>query len=524
MSQLYQYELGGAHLPIDHPPSVNEPSSEVDDIDMDMAPTSTLATGHEEIKYICLDTNILVHHLPLVAQLHTFLCSRDGKGHSNSGGRGRGGWCLLVPTVVINGLSLSFPEKEKRRADLGVELDKLSSSTAPALQGHFDAPLTIGDLTQAATQWLGRTTLITPTTPPSRPGETNAAPVTSDPLGAEAHSDGARPASRLRLQAWDERLHPTTTLTKGDDRVLDCCLYYRQHYTTRVVLWTQDKNLSILATANRVDVLKVPRMSLAGIAMALKLDLPARPSMQDGRGQDRTDTTRQYGMDLDLDLDLDSTLHDDTLDMQYEANDHLRALLPDSTAFAALDAPTPDLPSRIPPHAQSPSSSRSHLHRTTPPSSMVIPPDILRQIDIVFLPLATYLANLADRPSPPPPPPPPNDPITVDTTSPPLTTANATAALIQHAYDSFDHLDATRFPPIVPGQTKMTPDRMAVLRAMGCLKTLCLFLVPRDARRPRRGEVIEALQDLVEQLAFLHVPIDAHTVTRIVEDIQNLSA
>lgn len=76
------------------------------------------------IRYLAIDTNVLISHLPLVQALHELLL----RSRSTD-------LVLLIPSVVIN------------------ELDRLAASVRLA-GSRIDDETTIGDQARAATSWL----------------------------------------------------------------------------------------------------------------------------------------------------------------------------------------------------------------------------------------------------------------------------------------------------------------------------------------------------------------------------------
>jgi len=62
--------------------------------------------------------------------------------------------------------------------------------------------------------------------------------------------------SNIRLQKYAESLAvaPLLGAGSGDDRILQCCLYFRSTSSTRVVLLTRDNNLALLAVSHGIQV------------------------------------------------------------------------------------------------------------------------------------------------------------------------------------------------------------------------------------------------------------------------------
>lgn len=128
---------------------------------------------------------------------------------------------ILVATAVVNGEPISGLS---RSIELTAELDKHKLSSKPSGVTP-EGPVTLGDLAVKANHWL-----------------------------LDAHRR-RRATGRcvVRGQRWAECLNervseqPDTSslqLHKPDDQILDCCLFFQQR--TEVVLWTSDRNLSVL--------------------------------------------------------------------------------------------------------------------------------------------------------------------------------------------------------------------------------------------------------------------------------------
>lgn len=101
------------------------------------------------------------------------------------------------------------------------ELDNLASARQYDLSPTASPPLTLSRARQA-TSWLLSVNRSKPET-----------------------SHGA-----IRCQRWAERSASIEQrdLRKADDRVLDCCLYFIEKGAEGVVLWTEDRNLSLLVS------------------------------------------------------------------------------------------------------------------------------------------------------------------------------------------------------------------------------------------------------------------------------------
>lgn len=165
--------------------------------------------------YLALDTNILINYLNTVRTLHTLL--------SASVDRLR--LLILIPIKVIQ------------------EIDGLKHSQKLP---YPDSPVDIGRLARLANTWLLETNRI------KREGGLSA----------------------VRCQSLKERYDRSMIGGKGDDDILDCCMYFDQH-GAKVVLWTNDKNLSLKAEANNIQTLGGHPSSLSALLKVSGADLPS---------------------------------------------------------------------------------------------------------------------------------------------------------------------------------------------------------------------------------------------------------
>ncbi|WVF71529.1 hypothetical protein IAT40_006337 [Kwoniella sp. CBS 6097] len=154
------------------------------------------------VHYLALDTNVFISHLNLIRTIHALLSEIRPSP-----------LILVVPSVAIH------------------ELDGLSKSR---VQEAVGSPATVGMIARAGNKWLL---------------EANR--------NRRATGYGA-----LRCQALNERWDPAVRARgKGDDQILDCCLYFAQH-GARVSLWTEDQNLSVKAESNDIPTFGNKAMSL----------------------------------------------------------------------------------------------------------------------------------------------------------------------------------------------------------------------------------------------------------------------
>lgn len=175
---------------------------------------------------------------------------------------GRGRLVLLIPSVVINGkrsglvtfdLGRYNPARAPRRdpylparacpshsgslADSRhPELDGLSSSSSSSSGSSSPArPSPVSSSARSATAFLLSTYRVK--SPPPLPDDPELHPARDSTVTAA-----------LRCQRWSERLD--RAISKPDDRVLDCCLFFRSREGVRsVTLWTADRNLALLVSA-----------------------------------------------------------------------------------------------------------------------------------------------------------------------------------------------------------------------------------------------------------------------------------
>ncbi|OCF43177.1 hypothetical protein I317_03021 [Kwoniella heveanensis CBS 569] len=154
------------------------------------------------VHYLAVDTNVFISHLNLIRAIHALLAELKPSP-----------LVLLVPSVVIH------------------ELDGLTKSR---VQESPNSPATVGMTARAGNRWLL---------------EANR--------NRRATGYGA-----LRCQALNERWDADVrAIGKGDDQVLDCCLYFA-HHGARVSLWTEDQNLSLKAESNDVPTFGDKDMTL----------------------------------------------------------------------------------------------------------------------------------------------------------------------------------------------------------------------------------------------------------------------
>ncbi|KAK4689061.1 hypothetical protein P7C73_g1023, partial [Tremellales sp. Uapishka_1] len=189
--------------------------------------------------YVALDTNILISNLSLVKTLHRLIYAHPSIPI-----------IILIPSTVIN------------------ELDKLQNSVAP----DRSSSLTVGDHARSATAWLLE-------------------------VGRRRRESGW---GVVRCQRWVERLH--RDLQKPDDRILDCCLYFLSTQggsAKSVLLWTDDRNLSVLAEGNDVPTIGGRNISLDRLLHRFRLDLPKDIQL------DVSNVDESHGNDGEMELDID---------------------------------------------------------------------------------------------------------------------------------------------------------------------------------------------------------------------------
>ncbi|WVQ99341.1 hypothetical protein IAU59_006474 [Kwoniella sp. CBS 9459] len=161
------------------------------------------AYSAKSVHYLAVDTNVFISHLNMIRAIHALLAEI----------RPSPPLILLVPSIVIH------------------ELDGLTRSR---VQEAADSPATLGMTARAGNKWLL---------------EANR--------NRRATGYGA-----LRCQALNEKWDPAVKESgKGDDQVLDCCLYFA-HHGARVSLWTEDQNLSVKAESNDIPTFGDRQMTL----------------------------------------------------------------------------------------------------------------------------------------------------------------------------------------------------------------------------------------------------------------------
>ncbi|KAL7421689.1 hypothetical protein Q5752_003458 [Cryptotrichosporon argae] len=234
-------------------------------------------------RYLALDTNVLVAYLGVVRAVHGVLSTTPGAAGA-----------LLVPSIVVH------------------ELDGLAASTTPNKDGR-----TVGDAARAATAWLlrvHRQQRLAASASASRAGAGTG-------MGAGAGAD----ATTTPPRAGRGRL-----CGAKNDQVLDCCLYFRARTEgATVALWTDDRNLSLLAEANDVPIVFGPHVPPLLRALGLEereLDVDA---IDVDAELDDADADGGMGMELDRDL-VDDPLHDTRAPVKSSVDDWLVPLIPPS--------------------------------------------------------------------------------------------------------------------------------------------------------------------------------------------------
>ncbi|RXK35396.1 hypothetical protein M231_07340 [Tremella mesenterica] len=264
---------------------------------------------------------------------------------------------------------------------------------------HFDVQISIGDLAKAATQWLLRSIRSTNSTLSSGTTDHGLHDGFDTYTNIDKNSNGRRNTKdrqrerneRIYCQKRDETIN--SNLTKGDDKILDCCLFFQRK--GEVILWTEDKNLTLLAEANSISTLHLPRPSLLNLLSALNISFPTLEVLS---------TQHQTISQANI-PDFPQVLIDDSdMELDYHPEPSPpsgRKLL---NPFIDL-SPIPDLPSRIPPHYQiKPSLRRSST--STSSSSLTLStssvPDVefLELLNNVFLPISHQLTRLVSQPFP----------------------------------------------------------------------------------------------------------------------------
>lgn len=192
---------------------------------------------------------------------------------------------ILVPSVVINGQHVPG---HVRQANKISELDGLTASQNPLT---VLPSITVGDVARSATTWLLQVNK-------SR-RETGRGVVRCQKWIEKDDTSVSLP------RMYIEMTNDVSQLTKADDRILDCCLYFMQQ-SADVRLWTNDRNLSVLAETNGVPTIGGRGISFSGILAFVQPDLP-NTTLEKALMMDRDITvTRQpvdeNGMELDHDL------------------------------------------------------------------------------------------------------------------------------------------------------------------------------------------------------------------------------
>jgi hypothetical protein len=186
--------------------------------DLEPAPDSDSTS----VRYLALDTNVLLNHFALVKSLHGRLLCGDS-------------W-LLVPATVISGEYRAL--YSDRLHILTSELDGLKASNKPTQPG---SRLSIGDVARSATAWMLDL-------------------VRSEKRGAPV---------RLRVESWSDAAKTQPGARSADATILACCIHYRA--SGPVTLWTNDRNLALLAETNGIPSVD-GRVGLARLCAALGIE------------------------------------------------------------------------------------------------------------------------------------------------------------------------------------------------------------------------------------------------------------
>ncbi|KAK8864320.1 hypothetical protein IAR55_001567 [Kwoniella newhampshirensis] len=208
----------------------------------------------QPLHYLAVDTNIFISHFNLFRTIHALLF-----------GLKQSPLLLLIPSTVI------------------YELDHLKASTD---RPEPDSPITVGRLVRTATSWL---------------------------LEVE-RTRREKKKGVLRCQSLRERYDPTIKERgSADDRILDCCLHF-QETGGDVVLWTDDKNLSVKAETNHIPTIGGRHSSLYSILKGCGADLPEklwRQVAELGEGELPEVEEGIDHLDGDVDMDMDMEINDD---------------------------------------------------------------------------------------------------------------------------------------------------------------------------------------------------------------------
>ncbi|KAI9639481.1 uncharacterized protein MKK02DRAFT_29534 [Dioszegia hungarica] len=289
----------------------------------------------------------------------------------------------------------------------------------------------------------------------------------------------------VRCQRWSER--GAQRLSKADDRVLDCALYFREQGGGNVMLWTEDRNLSLLAEANDISTIPSPTpdltciLHLCGIPFDRTSDLPPQeistPEVE----------AEEDGMQIEADL--------------------VSPPLPPSSLPAPIATSTPvsltTRPRRTQSSSSSPSTSTSRPSFAFKDASSPLPSRIPRPTARVPVPTdvlarLTHLARLiraalpSSSPSSNPSPAPSSNPPT------PLSTQNGLNRLIT----------ALRLLSPPDGNTDATRQ---LYRLLSALMTLSAWVRPPSDVRERRvlnNEAAGAVRVAMDALPELGVGVD----------------
>ncbi|WWD17381.1 hypothetical protein CI109_101822 [Kwoniella shandongensis] len=452
----------------------------------------------QPLRFLAVDTNIFISHLNLFRTIHALLLGLDPSP-----------LILLIPSTVI------------------YELDHLKDSSD---KPELDSPISVGRLVRTATSWL---------------------------LDVEKTRRESKKGA-LRCQSLKERYDPTVREHgSADDQILDCCLHFEET-GGKVVLWTNDKNLSVKAETNHIPTIGGRHASLRSILRGCGVNFPERlwkdvaalggvEELHEFEG-----APNHWDGDVDMDMDMevnvvghilrhgDQSHSDPNLFSIISKHEERRYpyLIPATNPALASSSPSPFSPSPIrlnaspmiaskspqllsssskasPPNNRSPSmngspfpsrqSSPIKVSVSAPIQSTTPSKLLLTSLQLSLLPATRHLL------------------ASTSPTTPLIDTAIPTLTIISTLLNSLSIFDKRL---IEEGYAINSIERITILRSIASVRTINDFVTYHERRvggrrRPRSGEVVDAVKAFVECLGQLGVE-GGEGLEEIVGEIERL--
>ncbi|KAJ9096416.1 hypothetical protein QFC21_005238 [Naganishia friedmannii] len=222
---------------------------------------SRKARVQRPVVYLALDTNIFISHLNIVRSLHDTLLKQDQAPELTLPEIR-----LLVPNTVIRELdrqknrwhepsSSSFaksapPPTGREQRSLALSRHSNNAQHPASIPDQRTSTQSLAVAARAATEWLLQVRQVQ----------------------RREQQQGQRDTARVMIFQKKDEVFEHGVIAKADDRILDCCEYYQTKSVhadkatkTKVVLWTDDKNLSLQAEIHAVPCIGNRRYSVQQI-------------------------------------------------------------------------------------------------------------------------------------------------------------------------------------------------------------------------------------------------------------------